>query len=139
MSIAAKANTIFRFGYGAFFALVGLYGSFSLLSGAGNPFSVEPGAGAAFQEALDETGFIVPVMLACYVVGGFALMFARTAPAGIVILAPFVVVIFFYHVSLGGSVTWAIFWLAGLLYLAYVFRAQLGVLVGLPLEKRFDR
>ena len=130
MSIGGWAKSIFRIGYGAFFVIVGLYGSYSLLSGGGNPFDVQPGPGADFQRALDETRFVVPVMLTCFILGGSALFSNRTAPLGIVILAPFVVVIFGYHVLLGGSVSWATFWAGGLIFLAYVFRARLGVLAG---------
>lgn len=133
------ASKIFRIAYGAFYLLVGMYGGYSLLSGGGNPFGVEPGPGADFQAALEETGFVVPIMLLCFSVGGAALLFARTAPLGIVLLAPFVVVIFFYHVMLGGSVAWAIFWAAGLAFLIYLFRARLGVLVGLSSGPASDR
>ncbi len=137
-SVGYWANSIFRIGYGAFFVFVGLYGGYSLVSGGGNPFSVEPGPGANFQAALEETGFIVPLMLICFTGGGSALAFRRTAPLGIVLLAPFVVVIFFYHVLLGGSALWAIFWAAGLAFLAYTFRERLGVLAGLSLSNVQD-
>lgn len=133
MKIVDWAKSIFRIGYGGFFVIVGLYGSYSLFSGGGNPFDVEAGPGADFQRALEETGFVVPVMLACFIIGGSALFLSRTAPLGIVTLAPFVVVIFGYHVLLGGSVVWALFWAAGLLFIAYMFRARLGALAGLSL------
>lgn len=127
-------SLIFRIGYGSFYLLVGLYGSYSLVSGEGNPFAVEPGPGAKFQAALDETGFIVPIMLVCFLAGGGALTIDRTAPLGIMLLAPFVVVIFFYHTMLGGSLIWAFFWAGGLILLAYQYRSQLGVLVGISPE-----
>lgn len=131
------ASSIFRIGYGLFFVIVGFYGSYILLSGGGSWFTVEPGPGADFQSALLETGFIVPAMYACYIVGGAALFFNRTAPLGIVVLSPFVVVIFFYNVLLGGSVAWAVFWAGGLVLLAYLYRSRLGVLVGsLPANDR---
>ena len=133
MSIGDWAKSIFRIGYGAFFVIVGIHGGYSLLSGGGNPFDVQPGPGADFQRALEATGFVVPVMLGCFIFGGSALFCPRTAPLGIVLLAPFVVVIFCYHVLLGGSVAWAVFWAGGLLFLGYVFRAKLGVLAGLSL------
>ena len=124
------ASLIFRIGYGLFYLIVGLYGSYVLLTGGGAWFTVEPGPGADFQAALIETGFIPPAMYACYIVGGAALFFNRTAPLGIVILAPFVVVIFFYNVLLDDSVAWGIFWAGGLAFLAYLNRTRLGVLVG---------
>lgn len=123
------AISIFRIAYGAFFLVVGLYGGFELLSGRGNPFAPEPGPGADFQKALEATGFLVPAMLACFLIGGAALMFKRTSPLGIVILAPFVFVIFFYHLLLGGSAAWAAFWAAGLLILAWRFRSAFRPLV----------
>jgi hypothetical protein len=68
-------------------------------------------------------------MLACFVLGGSALLSSRTAPLGIVILAPSVVVIFFYHLLLGGSPAWGTFWAAGLLLLAWRFRDAFAGLV----------
>ena len=134
------ASLIFRIGYGLFFFVVGLYGSYYLLSEGGSWFTVEPGPGADFQAALLETGFIAPAMYACYIVGGAALFFNRTSPLGIVVLAPFIVVIFFYNVLLGGSVAWAVFWAGGLVFLAYLYRSRLGVLVGsLPANDRSGR
>ncbi len=100
-----------------------------MLAGQGNPFAGEPGPGADFQNALEASGFIVPVMLTCYVLGGAALLFSRTAPLGIVLLAPFVAVIFFYHILLGGSALWALFWAAGLLLLAWRYRDAFKALV----------
>lgn len=117
------ALTIFRAGYGLFFILIGAYGGLSLLSGRGNPFDSAPGAGTEFQNALEATGFMHPLMLGCYVIGGVALLFKRTAPLGIVVLAPFVVVIFFYHTLLDVSLLWAAFWAAGLALLAWQMRA----------------
>lgn len=114
--------SVFRVAYGAFYLAVGLYGGFSLLAGRGNPFTVEAGPGADFQDALQATGFIIPLMLTCYVIGGAALLFNRTAPLGIIVLAPFVVVIFSYHVLLGGSVWWAVLWATGLMLLAWRYR-----------------
>lgn len=116
------AISVFRIAYGGFFLVVGLYGGYSVFSGGGNPFAPDPGPAADFQNALEATGFVVPLMLACYVIGGTALLFSRTAPLGIILLAPFVAVIVFYHLFLGGSALWAGLWGAGLLLLAWRYR-----------------
>ena len=128
-SMARLIMAAFRMAYGGFFVAVGLYGGVSLLSGDGNPFDVQPGPGADFQAALEGTGFVVPVMLLCFVIGGAALLRNRTAPLGIIVLAPFVVVIFLYHLLPGGNAPWGAFWAAGLLLLAWRYRKAFKTLV----------
>ncbi|MBY6217579.1 hypothetical protein [Qipengyuania aquimaris] len=64
-----------------------------------------------------------------FILGGLALAVKRTAPLGIIILAPFVAVIFFYHLLLGGSAAWATGWAGGLLLLAWHHRSAFVPLV----------
>ena len=66
---------------------------------------VTPGA-AAFQVALAQSQFMEPLIALTCLVGGAALLFRRTSPLGIVILAPVVAVIFIFHLVLTGNWVW---------------------------------
>ncbi|MBX7540983.1 hypothetical protein [Qipengyuania sphaerica] len=86
----------------------------------------------AFMGALRESGFISPLMYFFFVTGGLATLFHRSAPLGLVLLGPFVTVIFFYHLVLTGSWPWGTFWFALLLGLVWAYRARLSALWTLP-------
>ncbi|MEP6938266.1 MAG: hypothetical protein ABI846_00765 [Rudaea sp.] len=93
------------------------------LFGIGGP-PPQPNADAqAFTDALTRSHFIDPLLALCYLVGGGALLFRLTAPFGLVVLAPVIVVIFFFHVVLSGQWPWGSLNLAWLLFLAWHFRA----------------
>jgi hypothetical protein len=77
---------------------------------------ITPGA-IAFQKALTETRFMDPLLALACLLGGAALLVRRTAPLGIVMLAPVVVVIFLFHLALTGNWIWGtlnLVWFAGL-------------------------
>jgi hypothetical protein len=78
----------------------------------------EVAAGAiAFQKALTESGFMDPLLAITCLFGGAALLVRRTTPLGIVVLAPVVAVIFFFHVVLSGNWIWGtlnLTWFTGL-------------------------
>ena len=78
----------------------------------------EVAAGAiAFQKALTESHFMDPLLALTCLFGGAALLIRRTAPLGIAMLAPVVVVIFLFHLVLSGNWTWGtlnLVWFAGL-------------------------
>jgi len=78
----------------------------------------EVAAGAiAFQHALTASHFMDPLLAVTCLVGGAALLVRRTAPLGIVILAPVVVVIFLFHLVLTGNWPWGtlnLVWIAAL-------------------------
>lgn len=57
----------------------------------------------AFDNALHHSGFMDPLIGASYLVGGAALAFRRTTPLGLILLAPSVVVIFFFDTFLAAS------------------------------------
>ena len=71
----------------------------------------------AFEEAIFSTGFIGPIMAITYFSSGILMLFNRTAPLGLVLLAPFVVAILFTHLMLNGipllgiliAALWALF------------------------------
>ncbi len=78
---------------------------------------------SAFTAALTQSRFIDPLLSLCFLVGGAALALSRTAPLGIVVLAPAVVVIFCFHLVLSGQWVWGSLNLAWLALLAWHYRA----------------
>ena len=78
----------------------------------------EAAAGAAaFQAALTQSGFMDPLLALICLLGGAALLVRRTSPLGIVMLAPVVAVIFFFHLVLTGNWVWGtlnLLWFAAL-------------------------
>lgn len=100
---------ITRWIYSIFFFLIGAQ---SLLMYAGvlpkMDYSGSPEI-VAFEEAIFSTGFIGPIMAITYFTSGILMLFNRTAPLGLVLLAPFVLVILFTHLMLNGNPPLGIF------------------------------
>lgn len=115
--------TLFRIAYGLFFIAVDAWVAFMVSRGEDEIFPQTREAAAAFSKALADTGFVNPLMAATFLAGGLCLLFKRTAPLGIVLLAPSVTIVFFFHVFLTGNWAWGAFWAAGLALLAWRFRA----------------
>lgn len=114
---------ILRWLYASFYLLIGIQTALALLGIIPAPeFDMSP-RNAAFQEALGETGFIVPIMALVYISAGGLMFSQRTAPLGIVLLTPFVVGIFFTHLLLDGSVIWGTAHLALLAIFAWQLRS----------------
>lgn len=84
-----------RYLFAAYYLLVGVYLALSLAGIVAPSHPRTSGASAAFQAALGETGFMFPLLAFTYVASACALFFRRTAPLGVVLLAPVAVVIFF--------------------------------------------
>ena len=117
-----KILTITRWLYSAFFLLIGaqaLLASAGILSASEFPGSPET---KEFTNAIFATGFIGPIMSVTYVASGILMLFNRTAPLGIVLLAPFIVVILFTHLMLNGSPVFGILLAALLGIFAWQFR-----------------
>ena len=55
------------------------------------------------MRALSASGFMDQLLAVCFVTGGGSLLFNRTAPAGLVILAPATTVILLFHLMLSGQ------------------------------------
>jgi hypothetical protein len=77
----------------------------------------------AFEKALAETGFMNLLLCAACFAGGGALLFRRTAPLGLVILAPLVIIIFFFHFAITKSYLWGTLNLIWLIALTWHFRS----------------
>src|SRR5690606_21441982 len=116
------ALTAFRIAFGLFFIAVDAWVAIALSRGDAEIFPQPTPAAAALSQALADTGFVNPLMAATFLAGGLCLLFKRTAPLGIVLLAPSVAIIFLFHVVLTGNWAWGAFWAAGLILLAWRFR-----------------
>jgi hypothetical protein len=79
-------------------------------------------ASTPFEKALAQTGFMNLLLCLGCVLGG-ALLFRRTAPLGITLLAPLVVIIFCFHLFITGSYLWGTLNLLWLSVLACRYRS----------------
>jgi hypothetical protein len=77
---------------------------------------------AAFMQALADARFIDPLLALSFILGGGLLLCYRTAPAGLVMLAPSLAIILFFHLFLTGQYLWGAFVAAWFLLLAWYYR-----------------
>jgi hypothetical protein len=105
---------------GLLFLIMGLNGFFNFLPA---PTSIPPKAGAFFG-AMMATGYLIPLVSATQAVAGVFLLSNRFVPLAVVILAPVVVNIAFYHVFLSPTmgVPLAAVALVLELYVAWAYR-----------------
>ncbi|MGA0543730.1 hypothetical protein ACO2Q1_00485 [Brevundimonas sp. VNH65] len=87
--------------------------------GGNHPPEAVPEA-ARFTEALNASGFMNPALIVALFVGGVALLFDRTAPVGLIVLAAPVFVIGCFHWFLTHSYVWGSIW--PIWYAALVWR-----------------
>ncbi|MGH7782126.1 MAG: hypothetical protein ACREQR_20120 [Candidatus Binataceae bacterium] len=88
------ATLIVRILLGLVFLILGLNGFLLFL-----PNPAMPSPAMQFFGALFATGYMIPLLFATQIVGGILLL-AGVVPLGLVILAPVVVNIFFFHLFL---------------------------------------
>jgi len=114
---------ILRWLFGGYYLVVGILFGLTLL-GLVPPhkLAISPRS-AAFQQALAATGFVMPTLLATYIAGGAALFSLRTAPLGLAMLAPAVVMITLTDSILDTAYAVAAINLAVFLALAWHLRA----------------
>ncbi|AVR44934.1 hypothetical protein C7S20_06430 [Christiangramia fulva] len=86
-----KLLSVLRWIFTLLFLLIGLKSLLVIASFL--PGSEYPGSPAvkAFAEAIFSKGFISPVMSITYVASGILIIIKRTAPLGLVLLAPFII------------------------------------------------
>ena len=111
-----------RWLYGGYFLYVSALIVHMLLTGS-STIHQPTAAAKAFSDAMNATGFFNPLLMVDYALGGGALLFRRTAPLGLALLAPSVGVIFLFHLMLTGNVVWGGGWALGWLLLAWPYRA----------------
>lgn len=106
---------LLRWLFAAYFIYVGYLVFGGLLRGVALHIHQPNAAAQAFSDALDASGFMNPTLAMCYLAGGLALLFQRTAPLGLAILGPPVAIILLFHTFLTGmfawGATWAFVWL----------------------------
>ncbi len=107
-----------RWLYGGYFLFVAVMVARMLWFGAPGIHEPTPAA-KAFSDAMNATGFFNPLLMVDYALGGGALLFRRTAPLGLALLAPPVVVIFLFHLRLPGNVAWGGGWALDWVLLAW--------------------
>jgi|GEM_PF-1355720 hypothetical protein len=76
-------------------------------------------AASDFALALDRTGFMNPLIIGTMLIGGTAVLFRRSAPLGLILLGPSVVVIACFHWFLTGKLIWGSLWLTWFLLLIW--------------------
>lgn len=89
--------------FGIFYAAIGGFGIYGILI---NPDAAWPAyneAEKALVAAMTSAGFFAPTVSLTCLIGGIATMFRRTAPLGILVLTPLIVMIFLYHAYLTGA------------------------------------
>lgn len=125
--ITAWIWRIVRWLYGGYFIYTSVMIARTLWIGGKGVPQPTPEA-KAFYDALHATGFLYPLMGLTFGAGGLALLLQRTAPLGVVVLAPSVGVIFLFHLMLTGNVVWGSEWALGLVLLAWHYRDAYTVL-----------
>jgi len=94
MRYRAFGWTIARVLFGAFF----LYAPILILVKFGGQNPPEPAVAAQhFATALNDSGFMNPLLIADLLIGGGLMLFDRTAPVGLILLGPPVLVITCFH------------------------------------------
>ncbi len=103
-----KAIDALKIIYALFYLAVGFRGTIASLGLMSNPKFEMSDPARQFQDALIDTGFVMEIVSLVFFIAGILMLFKRTTPLGIIILAPLVVVILFNHVMLGGSIIWGV-------------------------------
>lgn len=126
-----------RWLYAAFYIASGVCIAATVLGIAPPPDIASSPESAAFQQALTRTGFIMPLLSIICIAAGIALLFHRSAPLGIVLLAPAIVVIFLTNLLLtdsliGAGLVWGGLHAGILAALAWHFRTAFAPLWNHP-------
>lgn len=124
MTLAAKALIGLRILYGLFFFTTGLFVAAYVLFRLGGPPRQLNAEAQAFTDALTRGRIIDPLIAISYLAGGGALLFRRTAPLGLILLGPPVVVIVAFHLVLDSL--WFVALIVAAIYglLAWEFRKR---------------
>jgi hypothetical protein len=129
MNLRERAWAVLRVVYGLFFFVTGIWIWLHILTGRFPPPVQPTPEAAAFMSAFDASGFMEPLLGLTYLIGGGALLVRRTAPLGLVVLAPSVAVIFFFDLLLAGQTFWPLIVASWFAALAWRLRAGLRPLV----------
>ncbi|MHB8383788.1 MAG: hypothetical protein ACYDC3_15775 [Candidatus Binataceae bacterium] len=120
------ATLIVRILLGLVFTVFGLNGFLHFL-----PTPPMPDAAVHFFGALFATGYMIPMLFATQMIGGILLLIGIFVPFALVILAPVIANIFFFHLFLApGGLPLALVVVAFELFLAWRFSAAFAPLFG---------
>jgi hypothetical protein len=136
-SFGNSSMTILRISYGFAIFGINIYAALATYLKALPPLTPPTTAGRAFWEALTATSFFTPLLAVTFLSAASALVFQRTAPLGIALLAPPMVIIFFFHIFLTGMVLWGATWAGLLAVLAWGHRDAFKALVTFRGPARF--
>lgn len=117
------ATAIVRWLFGGFYTFIGASWLFHQITGRPWATPPEPPQAEALTDALTASGLVDPLIASVCLLGGLLLLRRRTAPLGVVVLAPLVISIFLFHRVLTGSVLWGSLHLAVWLLLVWLHRA----------------
>ena len=117
------ATTTLRWLFGVFYSYIG--GAWFVHQIIGKPWITPPKPARAevLVNALTSSGLVDPLIASTCLVGGLLLLFRRTAPLGIAILAPLVFGIFLFHLCLTGDWLWGSIHFGLLIVLAWLHRS----------------
>lgn len=76
----------------------------------GNHPPEEVEAAGDFTGALNRSGFMNPLLILSLLAGGVAILFDRSAPIGLLLVAPAITVIGLFHFVLTSSYIWGSIW-----------------------------
>lgn len=107
MSPQETGWNILRWLYGMLFLATGVW-IWTVVGGLVSPPAQPTTEAAEFMDAMRATKFMNPLMALSFLLGGGALLLKRSAPLGLVVLAPSIATIIFFHVTLTGQVAWPI-------------------------------
>lgn len=116
-AIRQKLPAVARILLGLVFLVFGLNGFLSFL-----PMPPLPESAGAFMGALAATGYMLPLIKGTEVVAGLLLLSGRFVPLALVLLAPIIVNIAFFHAVLAPNPVTVVLLLALELYLAWAYR-----------------
>jgi hypothetical protein len=122
------ALTAVRSLFGLFFFSTGMWILVSVTTGLTRPPAQPTPGAAAFMDALSATGFMDPLLALSFILGGGFVIFDRSAPLGLVILAPAVLVILLFHLVLSQQILVGITVAGVFLVLAWLYRGRLACL-----------
>ncbi len=112
-----------RWLYALFYTWVGVSWFSYKLFGTAWPEHKETPAARALTIALTDSGIVDPLIAATCLLGGMLMLFRRTTPLGIAVLAPLVTGIFVFHAFLNQNWPWGAFHLGYLAILAWFDRS----------------
>ncbi len=113
---------VLRWLYALFYVHVGASWFSHKLFGTAWPEHEEAPAAKALTTALTASGIVDPLIASVCLIGGVLLLFRRTAPLGIAVLAPLVTGILVFHLFLNDQWPWGAFHFCYLAVLAWLHR-----------------